>query len=492
HLEAPGTIVGKPTQASDESQYRREENQQMRVQERAEDFVSAIQARAASVGLPADRQTQLNAQIDEALAEFTRRFDREATPEEQASIRKAFTDADARETARRFEDAYVAPLRRLNDLQGKTGIEREILNAKLDETLRLGRELTPVESQMIENGIRQGDLLSREAQLLEQIRAPMEAYARQMEVLNSLRAKGEISQASYNARLAEMASAATGTFSNLPGVDPATGTAYEDIGKVAEENERYAKQLEDFQNHREQLLQMGIDYNALEEAARQEHVNRLAQIDQARKDVQLAAAEEIANSLTSVMESTLGKQSAFYKAAFATEKAVAIARSIVAIQAGIAQASSLPFPANLAAMATVAANTASIISNISSVVLAFKDGGYVSGPGGSRSDSIPARLSNGEFVVNARATADNRPLLEAINSGQSVRQVSAAHAAEAGAMMTQAAPVVVPPAQVNPRIINVLDPSLIGDYLATPEGETLVTNIIRRNPEVVRGAGDER
>lgn len=35
------------------------------------------------------------------------------------------------------------------------------------------------------------------------------------------------------------------------------------------------------------------------------------------------------------------------------------------------------------------------------VKLAYADGGYVSGPGGSRSDSIPARLSNGEFVMNA-------------------------------------------------------------------------------------------
>lgn len=46
----------------------------------------------------------------------------------------------------------------------------------------------------------------------------------------------------------------------------------------------------------------------------------------------------------------------------------------------------------------------------------FADGGYIAGRGGPRSDSIPARLSNGEFVINAKATAQNRPLLEAINS----------------------------------------------------------------------------
>lgn len=44
------------------------------------------------------------------------------------------------------------------------------------------------------------------------------------------------------------------------------------------------------------------------------------------------------------------------------------------------------------------------------------DGGMITGPGGPRDDSILARLSNGEFVVNAAATARYRPLLEAINA----------------------------------------------------------------------------
>lgn len=43
-------------------------------------------------------------------------------------------------------------------------------------------------------------------------------------------------------------------------------------------------------------------------------------------------------------------------------------------------------------------------------------GGMITGPGGPRDDSILARLSNGEFVVNAAATARHRPLLEAINA----------------------------------------------------------------------------
>lgn len=42
-------------------------------------------------------------------------------------------------------------------------------------------------------------------------------------------------------------------------------------------------------------------------------------------------------------------------------------------------------------------------------------GGHIRGPGSGTSDSIPARLSNGEFVVKASVTARNLPLLHALN-----------------------------------------------------------------------------
>lgn len=45
-----------------------------------------------------------------------------------------------------------------------------------------------------------------------------------------------------------------------------------------------------------------------------------------------------------------------------------------------------------------------------------KDGGWVSGPGGTREDKIPMWLSSREFVVNARSAREFGPLLEWINS----------------------------------------------------------------------------
>ncbi|MBB6224570.1 M15 family metallopeptidase [Rhizobium leguminosarum] len=52
-----------------------------------------------------------------------------------------------------------------------------------------------------------------------------------------------------------------------------------------------------------------------------------------------------------------------------------------------------------------------------SAFLGLADGGHVAGPGGPTSDSIPAMLSNGEFVVNADSARKHRRLLDAINSG---------------------------------------------------------------------------
>lgn len=74
----------------------------------------------------------------------------------------------------------------------------------------------------------------------------------------------------------------------------------------------------------------------------------------------------------------------------------------------------------------------------------YADGGMVRGPGTGRSDSIPARLSNGEFVVNARATARNRGLLEAINSGAPLRAF-----ADGGLVAPAPAPIMAPPPRID-------------------------------------------
>ncbi len=95
-----------------------------------------------------------------------------------------------------------------------------------------------------------------------------------------------------------------------------------------------------------------------------------------------------------------------------------------AIAAGVAQAQSVPYPANLAAIATtvatVLANVATAIKTVKSAKFAEggvvgSDGGAVDGPGTATSDSIPARLSKGESVMTAAATSLFAPALSAFN-----------------------------------------------------------------------------
>lgn len=89
----------------------------------------------------------------------------------------------------------------------------------------------------------------------------------------------------------------------------------------------------------------------------------------------------------------------------------------VALASGVRQAQSVPYPGNLIAIATtvatVLANVASAVKMVKSAK--FASGGLVTGSGSETSDSIPARLSNGESVLTASATRMFAPALSAFN-----------------------------------------------------------------------------
>jgi tape measure domain-containing protein len=85
-------------------------------------------------------------------------------------------------------------------------------------------------------------------------------------------------------------------------------------------------------------------------------------------------------------------------------------------------------------------------SLMSMLPFGFADGGSVRGPGSSTSDSIPAMLSNGEFVVNAASTREHRGLLEHLNSGKPLAKhyLGGLHLADGG-IATAAAPIMTTP-----------------------------------------------
>ena len=137
------------------------------------------------------------------------------------------------------------------------------------------------------------------------------------------------------------------------------------------------------------------------------------QVEQAKLD----AYASIAGGIGKVFEAMGDSNEDFAK----LSKVLALAEIAIntgkAIAAGVAQAQSVPFPGNIAAIATtvatIMANIATAISTVKSAK--FAKGGLIEGIGTGTSDSITAKVSNGESVMTANATAMFSPLLSAIN-----------------------------------------------------------------------------
>lgn len=124
--------------------------------------------------------------------------------------------------------------------------------------------------------------------------------------------------------------------------------------------------------------------------------------------------------------------------------------------------------------------------------LGFAEGGHVSGPGTSTSDSIPARLSDGEYVVRASAVKRyGAGFFEALNrmSFPSIKAPSVSipripRYAEGGLVKDSGTG--GGGGSTSFRIVNVTDPSQVDQFINSPSGERSILNVIRRNSTGVK------
>lgn len=164
------------------------------------------------------------------------------------------------------------------------------------------------------------------------------------------------------------------------------------------------------QQRRQLTLDMALESGLLAEQRYQDlsvknwqnYQKQIAALDAARQSQQLKNAEGLFGDLADVSKAFAGEQSGIYKALFAVSKAFAVAESIIKIQQGIANAAALPFPANIPAMAAVAASTAGIVSTIQSV--------QMTGMAHDGIDYVPREgtwlLDKGERVLSPRQNSD--------------------------------------------------------------------------------------
>lgn len=147
-----------------------------------------------------------------------------------------------------------------------------------------------------------------------------------------------------------------------------------------------------------------------------------------------AAAQAVLGSIASLgdaLASSYDEEAKTSKDAFEKRKKLQISTALISAASGLiqilAQPSTIPSPFDFivkaANAATLAVSTGAQIAKIRATQFEgggqtprkLATGGLIEGPGGGKSDLIPAMLSNGESVINAKSTSLFRPLLSSIN-----------------------------------------------------------------------------
>lgn len=183
-------------------------------------------------------------------------------------------------------------------------------------------------------------------------------------------------------------------------------------------------ELEKYEGNEALKIEIKKKYDAMRLQLQQETNDEEVSRDEKKAEKQKKIEEEKNRALLEMKDAfkafaeELGEQS---KALAIAGKIVALGEIAVeqgkAIARGVAEAMTVPFPANIAAIATT---ITAILTGITQAVKAvksakFADGGDVVGPGTDTSDSVPAMLSRGEAVMTAAAVRRYSPYLSAMN-----------------------------------------------------------------------------
>lgn len=174
--------------------------------------------------------------------------------------------------------------------------------------------------------------------------------------------------------------------------------------------------LEGMSQRERELLEVEQQYDELFKMAEKAGEDTVALEEQKAKAIneirrqQAMADLDTANASLENIKQVMGEETSAGKAA-------AVAQATINTYQGVSEAiASSPPPLNFVLAATTLAAGLQNINKILSVQEPeFAQGGLVGGYGTGTSDSVSARLSKGESVINARSTRMFKPLLSAIN-----------------------------------------------------------------------------
>ncbi|MBK0515798.1 tape measure protein [Klebsiella pneumoniae] len=189
-------------------------------------------------------------------------------------------------------------------------------------------------------------------------------------------------------------------------------------GQLDQINQQEAQRLTVAEQARQQDLINEQQYQDLKTQIMMAGEQQRNDVMTANNAMLLGATGDLFGGLADVLKNAQGEQSSIYKTMFAASKAFAIAQASVLLWQNVSKAMGIGFPQNIPFIAGALAQGTSILTSLSSVAATgFATGGLVTGPGTGQSDSINARLSNGEYVMTRQATSRYRDTLDSMNRG---------------------------------------------------------------------------
>ncbi|EJJ8278014.1 hypothetical protein NKB77_001645 [Salmonella enterica] len=187
---------------------------------------------------------------------------------------------------------------------------------------------------------------------------------------------------------------------------------------VAIENQ-YERELALLDYYNQKKLLSDDRYQQLRAEKTQARSEAISQYQSRDARKQLQAQQQLFEGMAGLVQAFAGKSTGAYRALFSISKAFHLADVIMASQDAIAHAWSLPFPENLAAVATTAAKTGLLTAAVQAVTM--------QGMAHDGIDSVPREgtwlLDRGERVVDRRTNADLKTYLAKKQEGARVSNV---------------------------------------------------------------------
>lgn len=370
---------------------------------------------------------QARAELYRAEESYNNKTRELATQLVEARNAQVAEEKKASEEARKIEEERIAEENRLAEEEVKRFEEREALKAEILQKFK------DTAIALIEDETERAIALEQDryTQELEALQAQYEALGTLTLEEEALKKENlELLEQEHLARMAEIEEEAY-LIQEEKRLEREELELENKLAKAESEEEEFNLKIETEQERLNRLLSLDEEAKAKQfktqeayEKAVEESEARLSKLQEQQMQARITKATTSMQAIGSVMGSMSQIISTFdneSKESAKAQKVLALGeiavQTGVAIAQGISSAMSVPFPANLVAIATtiatVVANIASAISTVKSAK--FANGGIVGGSSYT-GDNVNVRVNSGEMILNTRQQAE----LFAVANGQPI------------------------------------------------------------------------